>query len=245
MAVPAFNVEAIMAAVRRAEIEAINRVADQVATDARQRAPIRKVFKEPKGYRRKLRPLTAAERDIASRRAQHFYSTVRPDDFARRRALAHIRNYAVAEVPRRGSNNAPGRSRTLRQLGRIDSGRFVSTSGAFPRRGGGFEPGEKLSPLLTSRGRSEVRSGRAIHRTDSGRVQIGGALKASIQSEGAVQTAEGVTARVVAGIRYAKFVELPTIRTAAQPFLRPALHNARARLVEEVAREVRSALRAR
>lgn len=239
----ALNIGVIMARVRVAELEALNRVADQIATDARSRAPIRKSFREPKGYRRKFRSLTAMEQRIATQRANQFYTQVRPDEFARRRAVAHIRNYARAEIPRQGSNNALSRSRGNRQLGFIRQGRFVSTSGAFPRRGGGFEPGARLSGLLTARGRSEVRSGAAIHRTAEGRIQIGGALKASIESEGAVQSAKGATARVTAAIGYAKFVEFPTVRTAAQPFLRPALHNARARLVEEIAREVRQALR--
>jgi hypothetical protein len=73
-------------------------------------------------------------------------------------------------------------------------------------------------------------------------VQIGGALKASIGNEGVVQTANGLKVTVSAAIRYAKYVEFPTIRTAAQPFLLPALHAERGRLPREMAAAIRKQL---
>ena len=124
---------------------------------------------------------------------------------------------------------------------RVDATRVVS------RRTGaqGFDSAS-LNPKLTSRGRYEVRSGRAIHLVPTAgggkSVQIGGRLKASIESEGAIQTGQGATLRVTAGVRYAKFVEFPTIRTSAQPFLLPALHDNRQRLVKTMAAEVKKAL---
>jgi HK97 gp10 family phage protein len=109
----------------------------------------------------------------------------------------------------------------------------------------GFES-QSLNPLLTSRGRYEVRSGRAIHKevlpSGNTKFHIGGALKASIGSEGAIQTGEGVEVRVTAAIRYAKFVEFPTTHNAAQPFLLPALHDNRERLRKEVANEIKRRL---
>lgn len=244
-----FNVAGILAAVQRAEIEALDIVADSIVADARHRAPIRKVFKEPKGFRRKFRPLTGAEKALAIKRANAYYLG-RGDTFGARRAVAHIRNYARVQLPRRGSNNSLVASRTKRILGyqrgrqfipRVDATRVVNRrTGAI-----GYES-KSLNKQLTARGRFEVRSGRAIHTsvTAAGhkRIEIGGALKASIGNEGAVQTANGVTNRVTAGIRYAKYVEFPTIRTAAQPFLLPALHDHRQKLVSVVAAEVKKAL---
>ena len=243
----AFHIANILAVIRAAEAEALNIVAASVVGEARRRAPVRKVFKEAKGFRRKFRQLTSSEKLLAIKRANAFYGS---DSFAGRRATAHIRNYARAEVPRRGSRNALSASRTLRVLGtqrgrqftpRVDARRVVSRISGTS----GFDS-PSLSPLLTSRGRYEVRSGRAIHLAKSASgtttVHVGGALKASIESEGAIQTGSGQQVRVTAGIRYAKFVEFPTIRTAAQPFLLPALHGNRQKLVKTMAAEVRKVL---
>lgn len=244
---PVFNIPAIIAKVRMAEAEALEIVATQIAAEARRRAPIRKVFREKRGFRRKYRELTPAEKLLAIKRATAYYGE---GSFNARRATAHVRNYAKVQLPRKNSANSLARSGRLRILGiergqqffpRGDARRVVSRS----RGTVGFESA-RLNPLLTSRGRSEVRSGAAIHRqalTGGGsRVQIGGALKASIGAEGAIETGNGMEDRVTAAIRYAKFVEFPTIRTAAQPFLLPALHDNRQRLVKTMASEVRKAL---
>lgn len=243
----AFRISAILAAVRQAEMAALEIVGAQVVADARRRAPIRKVFKEPKGFRRKFRELSPAEKLLAIKRANAFYGE---GSFNARRAVAHIRNYAKVQLPRRGSNNSLKASRTLRVLGTMRGRQFVPRTDAtrvVSRRTGaqGFDSAS-LNSKLTSRGRYEVRSGRAIHLspTASGgkSVHIGGALKASIESEGAIQTGSGTELLVTAGIGYAKFVEFPTIRTAAQPFLLPALHDNRQRLVKTMAAEVHKAL---
>jgi HK97 gp10 family phage protein len=242
------DIKGIVAKVRAAEREALEEIGDRVAADARRRAPIRKVFKERKGYRRKTRLLTPREQDIATRRAVHYYRHVQPDEFKLRRATAHIRNYAIVAGQRKGSANSLAASRHLRQLGIERNGRFTSTSGAFRlpiRKGGGFEPGPKLNDLLTARGRYEIRSGRAIHRASSPsgtRVQVGGALKASIESEGVRETSSGQEVVVTAAIRYAKFVEFPTIHNAAQPFLRPALQQERSKAVKTLATRIGEAL---
>jgi HK97 gp10 family phage protein len=245
--VAGFNIPGIIAAVRAAEAEALTIVAASVVAEARRRAPIRKVFKEPKGFRRKTRALTPAEKLLAIKRATAYYGE---GSFNARRATAHIRNYAKVQLPRRGSNNALSRSRTLRVLG-IQRGRqFIPRTDAtrvVSRRTGaqGYNSAH-LNPLLTSRGRFEVRTGRAIHKValagGGSRIEIGGALKASIESEGVVEAGQGSEVRVTAGIRYAKYVEFPTIRTHAQPFLLPALHDNRQRLVKTMAAEVKKAL---
>jgi HK97 gp10 family phage protein len=244
---PAFDIPGIMARVRLAEEAALEIVAARVTAEARRRAPIRKVFKEPKGFRRKFRDLTQGEKLLAVKRANAFYGE---GSFNARRASAHIRNYAKVQLPRRGSNNNLSASRTNRTLGVLRGRQFTPRDDArriVSRRTGasGFDS-PNLNPKLTSRGRYEVRSGRAIHLAPTAgggkSVQIGGALKASIESEGAIQTGQGATITVTAGIGYAKFVEFPTIRTHAQPFLLPALHDNRQRLVKTMAAEVKKAL---
>lgn len=235
------NIAAIISRIESAEVVATEEVADFVAQDARARAPIRKVFREGAGFRRRFRALTPLERNLAIRRAQAYSGY---NDFQRRRSVAYLQHYARAEIRRRGSANSLSRSRTLRVLGTERNGAFRARTDAV-RSGRGYQSAS-LSPLLTARGRYEVRSGRAIHRevlaSGASRVTIGGALKASIESEGAVSTGQGTTVKVTAGIRYAKFVEFPTTHNAAQPFLLPALHDARQRLRQAVAAEVRKAL---
>lgn len=243
----AINIAAVVNAVRQAEIVALSRVAEGVERDAKARAPVRKVFKEPAGHRRAFRDLTDAEKALATKRAiAHPYST----DFQRRQAVGHIRYYARAEVPRRGSANSLKASRQLRILGFISGGKFKSRGGASPTRpnsptqGGYHTP--SLDQRLTARGRYEVRSGRAVtyQVTGSGsvRVQVGGRLKASILAGEPVSGETGTTVRVTAGVRYAKFVEFPTTHNAAQPFLLPALQDHREHLRSELAAEIRSRL---
>jgi HK97 gp10 family phage protein len=244
------NIAEIKARISQGAADGLEEIGDRLATDARRRAPIRKVFKESPGYRRKFRRLTPVEQRIATSRAEHYYRQVKPNEFKRRRAVAHIKNYASVQIPRRGSLNALAASNKLRTLGIERNGRFSSISGAtrlIGRKTGGFEPGAGLSKLLTSRGKYEIRSGKAVHRevTRSGaiRVRVGGALKASIESEGVSETSSGQQVTVTAGIRYAKFVEFPTIHNAAQPFMRPALHALRGEIPKIIAGHIHRALR--
>lgn len=240
------NIALIKSRIEVAAREELDVIGSEIAEDARRRAPIRKVFKERKGFKRKFRPLTEGERSLAIARANNYYTNIQPNEFKRRRALAHLRNYARVELPRRSSANALHNSRNLRQLGVEHRGRFTGVNGSF-RVGRGIEPGDTIRPLLTSRGAHEIRSGRAVFRAPlaSGgtRVQAGGALKASIESEGVTQSPTGLIVRITAAIRYAKYVEFPTIRTAAQPFMRPALHAARASIPRRLAAAIGRALR--
>jgi HK97 gp10 family phage protein len=236
------NIQRIMAAIVAAEAAALVEVAAHVVASARARAPVRKVFREAKGHRRKFRSLTPIERNLAIRRAEAYSGY---NDYQRRRSVAYLRNYARAELRRPGSLNSLSKSRKLRILGTDAGNGFRARVDAVRSGRGGFSSAT-LNPLLTARGRYEVRSGRAVHRevspSGSVRVQIGGRLKASIESEGVVSTGQGSTIVVAARAPYAKFVEFPTTHNAAQPFLLPALHDNRTRLKQVLAREVRKAL---
>jgi hypothetical protein len=238
------RIPAIKALINEAAYETLEEIGDGIAADARRRAPIRKSFKETAGYKRKFRRLMPAEKALAIQRANNYYGRVAPDEFKRRRAVAHIQNYARVQIARPGSANTLSRSRQLRFLGIESGGRFTSVSGASRLRQGGYEPGPAASAAMTSRGRSEARSGSSIHMAEGPggtRVQVGGSLKASIEADPVVQTADGQSVTIAARIRYAKFVEFPTIRTAAQPFLLPALQGQRQRLPELFAANLRKA----
>jgi HK97 gp10 family phage protein len=247
-----FNRELVKDMIRTAMEDAVDETADHVAAEARRRAPIRKVFKERTGYRPKLRALTDAEKSLAIARAEHYYTQVKPNDFKRRRAVAHIKFYAQVASQRPGSANALSRSRDLRHLGNIKGGKFTSQTGATRnyssnQKQAGFNPGPEAAAAMTSAGLGGVRSGRAIHYEASAggahkRVQVGGALKASIENEGVVEVENGVKATVAANIRYAKFVEFPTVRTRAQPFLLPALQQEREAFKSRLASEIRKNL---
>ena len=237
-----FDKERVLSAVRQGMEEGLDEAADRIAADAKRRAPIRKVFREKHGFRPRVRSLTPAEKSIAIARATHYYTHIRPDTFALRRSIAHTQHYAKVRLPTRGSANNLSVSRKKRILGTERAGRFTGVGGTRRNSYGGFEPGEALGKQLSSRGKYEVRSGRAIHLVHtktSTKVQVGGALKASIGNEGVVQTGKGMKATVAAAIYYAKYVEFPTVRTRAQPFLLPALMGERERLPKTIAAAIK------
>lgn len=88
----------------------------------------------------------------------------------------------------------------------------------------GYTTNERVDAQLSSRGRYEVRSGRAAIEGETGKIQIGGRLKKSITASGAQESTKGVTNNIGTDVEYAIYVEFPTSHNAAQPFLLPALH---------------------
>lgn len=234
----------LLARVDAALETALGDAAERVAADARQRAPIRKAFKEKRGFRFKARALTAQERAVSERLRAEYYGS-------RGMAAPEVpAKYNRAQLPSRKSANTLAKTRQLRQLGTIARGRFTGANGAtrtFSYRSGEYryEPGEAVKQRLTARGLREVRSGSAVHEalTPHGtRVQIGGALKASIDTDPVHETATGIEATVAAKIRYAKYVEFPTVHNRAQPFLLPALKDEQRTFVSDVAKTIRSSL---
>lgn len=245
-----FDGARVLDAVRAGLEEGLDKAAERIAADARQRAPIRKAFREKQGFRFKNRRLTATEQALVIRRANAYYGS---EGFRRmwqamspeKQARAAF-NYSHALLPSRRSANTLEHSRADRQLGVVRGGRFHGFNGAtrvWGKNGAGVEPGEAVRAKLTSRGLGEVRSGSAVHTSATGQVQIGGALKASIGAMPAHQTADGMEATVVAAIGYAKFVEFPTTHNRAQPFLLPALKDEQRTFTHDVADSIRSSLR--
>jgi hypothetical protein len=232
--------------------DGIDEAADRIAADARQRAPIRKVFKEKRGFRRKIREATSQETVVRQRltneyyRAQAAYGVVdRLGRTARQKRSLSLMKYKAIMRPSRKSANAWANSREDRQLGVVRRGTFRGYSGnrrIWTRSGAGVEPGEPLRAKLTARGLYELRTGRGVFQSATGEVQAGGALKASIDTRPVHETAAGVETEVVAAIRYAKYVEFPTVHNRAQPFLLPALKDEQRTFVRDVAASIRRSL---
>lgn len=88
---------------------------------------------------------------------------------------------------------------------------------------GRLRPG---APELTSRGRYELRTGRANF-TGPGGSTLGGRLRGEIHVVPAEGRGPRWVAKVVSPTRYAKYVEFGTRHSRAQPYLRPALSQVR------------------
>lgn len=163
----------------------LNASANEAAAIAKERAPVRKVFKGGVG------------RASLQNRAEV-------------RAESHLRQQLrLAPGPVRTQRTPANRvhsNMALRQLAR---------------------PGRlRIATPLTSRGRYELRTGRANFRGPGG-ATLGGRLRGEIH----VQPAEGGgtrwVAKVVSPTPYAKYVEFGTRHNRAQPYLRPALNQVR------------------
>lgn len=90
---------------------------------------------------------------------------------------------------------------------------------------------------LTSRGRFELRSGRA-NVFSNGQATLGGRLRNEITSEPA--TGEVIfVGRVISPTPYAKYVEFGTRHARAQPYLRPAVASQRNAFRERLTRALR------
>lgn len=128
---------------------------------------------------------------------------------------------AIAEAQlRRDTGLGPGPVRTQRgaasPVHSIMKYRELSTSGQL--RAG--------APETTSRGRYELRTGRANF-TGPGGTTVGGRLRGEIHVVPAEGRGPRWTAKVVSPTKYAKYVEFGTRHSRAQPFMRPALSQVR------------------
>jgi HK97 gp10 family phage protein len=77
---------------------------------------------------------------------------------------------------------------------------------------------------ITSAAKKDIARGHGVNfNTKTGRAVLGGTLRKSIRIVPAGKSARVIRRTVRAHAPYAKFVEFPTARTSAQPFMRPAL----------------------
>lgn len=129
----------------------------------------------------------------------------------------------------------------------IDAGaeRIVQGRGEYPvlepRVSGGYSTiGAQPVPTAQEPGRTEQYNvGKARGFGISYKYQLGGRLRRDIEAMEPISTGKTVSVSVVSKAPYSRYVEFPTSRTAAQPFLRPALKQHRRRLKELMKREIR------
>lgn len=139
---------------------------------------------------------------------------------------------AAAEAHLRSSLGlAPGRVRTQRTA--------ASRIHAFGPRRILLSPGRlQFNTPLTSRGRYELKSGRANFKT-GGKNYLGGRLRGEIRADPAEVDGQRVSGKVVSPTPYAKFVELGTHHNRAQPYLRPAIAQQREAFRARLAKVIR------
>lgn len=120
---------------------------------------------------------------------------------------------------------------------------FLSVTKIRKPTGGSFA----LSSLLTSRGRYEVSSGRAVHEG-----LVGGKLRASIHASGPIEEGYRISALVSAEAHdkgrthnYARDQEFGSRHNRKHPFLRPALLESKDYLFKALKREMESGQRPR
>lgn len=174
-----------------------------IAEDARGRAPVRKIFKGSTG-RATLQSTEEAAAEVAVRsRLGLAQGPVR----TQRTPAARVHRFG----PRRLLQKPAFDPRVSRFRGA--GGQLVASAGQSNRL--------VFDTPTTSRGRYEIRTGRA-NITIGGQTFVGGRLRREITST----PAEGgaiLTARVSSPTPYAKYVEFGTRHNRAQPYLRPAI----------------------
>ena len=108
--------------------------------------------------------------------------------------------------------------RTFRVSGEVRTQRLRELSGPTQL---------KVPTPLTSRGRYELRSGRAAFTRPGGRATLGGRLRGEIHAVPSESGGPVWVAKVVSPTPYAKYVEFGTRHARSQPYLRPALAQVR------------------
>jgi hypothetical protein len=204
---------------------------------AKQHCPVRKVTK--KGGRVSTRDLDDAEiaalpdfvkKGLNPATNTYIRTGKRPQQVVKR-SLAGYEEPQFRHKGRKGSYPQGIRQVTQDE----DTGRY-----SLATRMAGLRPGQLERAVLTSRGRYELRTGRGVF-ARGGELHLGGRLKREIHGEmeeGVFRQSGILRAKLVSPTEYAPYVEFPTSRTAAQPYMRPA----RDAMEAVFERNVRSAL---
>ncbi len=192
---------------------AVNETIAEVTADAKERAPVRKIFKGSAG-RTRLQSIEEAASEAATRS---------------RLGLAPGRVQTQSSPAARVHGFGPRRLLDRPALPAFDVGsrRFRGPSGRFlsPAAFSAQQPVHgrlRFSTPTTSRGRYEIRTGRA-NISLGGRTFVGGRLKSEIGAQAAEASQHLITGHVISPTPYAKYVEFGTRHNRAQPYLRPAL----------------------
>lgn len=288
------NAEAIFSAVQTGMLHGMNTWLEIVAEQARQKAPIRRAFKDQMasrrtGWRSVFAGKGSSEAVLANYRLMYSgagHETLRTKSI-RGATVVQVRSWK-AQGPTEPAHQAWKPGNALHMLGRDTGGlayegeltsrarwayrqalknwrdpgegSYQMTEGKETRSGAfkdlqtrtvAREGGDKESALVVVM-KGEHGEANAAERlkelgsyaSRSAVVQMGGTLRKSIRSTRAQIQGTKVTGRVVAEVRYAKYVEFGTAtRGRAQPFMRPALHQNRRQLPRSVASDVRHVLK--
>ena len=251
--------------VRDAAKTGIEESARAVEKRAKSLAPVRKIGNEGKGYR--YRRYSADEAKAASK--LKMWKSIDPNDrpnfrTAYRRTEAHrvspfnrtlLQRQTV--FPDKGKTGISGFAFTARS--KEDAARWTRTLARMNRKAqldtirgaallqGRFGDKFDMTSEEESRGhwgpfipvQSKVGSGKP-HTV----FQFGGRLKRDIEYDGQPrQSGKKLIATVISGAPYSKYVEFPTRRTKAQPFLMPALKEERGKMLDRVAKHMRAELK--
>jgi HK97 gp10 family phage protein len=181
-----FSADAVWNRIAPRIVAGVNATAEEAATIARQKAPVRKAFKGGVGHA-SVQTGVEAQADAALRRS-----------------------LGLGPGPVRVQRTAASPVHSIMKY------RELATSGQL--RAG--------APELTSRGRYELKVGRANF-SGPGGTTLGGRLRGEIHVVPAEGRGPRWVARVVSPTRYAKYVEFGTRHNRAQPYLRPALSQVR------------------
>jgi HK97 gp10 family phage protein len=242
--------------------EAVNEVAEHAHDRALRDVPSRKIFRygraprtgDRQQARQETRTLSVAEAasEAAIRRRLGLPSAF-PTDSSGRRTRGSSPQVQTALFP--GNYRTRDRANNYRSM---DRRQFATIKGENrlvileEREFRGKARGEKVSrtyrvPVpnaeaesdLDARGRYELKKGRAIAERKGEGQTLGGALRRTVEDGLTPATPGGklIKATIEAGsgeVDYAKYVEFGTRRSRAQPFLRPALAQAREELRDAV-----------
>jgi HK97 gp10 family phage protein len=192
--------ESLAEEILEAATRALGEGAQLVAVRAKRHAPVRSIFggtPPEEGFERDFRlSELRTERRILSRRGLKPTVTPRPTNLAPRWWRERRTAYAEAMLAH----------------GMVER-----------KRGAVLDP---TNYVLSKRGASEVRSGRAKFGT-WGHQYIGGRLRGEIFATPPSRTGSRAEAWVISPTRYAKYQEFGTRHNRAQPFLRPAAEESR------------------
>lgn len=220
--------------------------ATQVHTAAVERAPVRKAFKSNRkatkhdvaDFSQKIRGGSFTGADIQEA-AGLLAVNLNPTQAA---GLLAAVNTGKAQSNTRGtlgpnhlSWRRNRRSRiTGRDLREITPGRTI---GGRATRGGTFNRGRLRRQGITLLGRASREAARGVGVIRSGgRRQYGGYLKKHIVIIQPADAGNRMVFTVRSEAPYSRYVEFPTSRTAAQPFMLPALKGVRNRLASNIRR---------
>jgi hypothetical protein len=242
--------ESAVARIREQAYEGALETARQVQSDAVHRAPVRKAFKG--GKRAKTSDIRAFEMKVRGggrltggeikEAAALLGINVSDSQVA---ALGHGQLGHGGSAANRGSSSA---GMAARQRLRVRRDRFgqrvlgsqvirnlpsgkVRVEGNQRRRA--FSVGKSVSGRLSGRAKYDIKRGRGVILLGGGQAQYGGYLRKHIH---VVEDYENHRVSVRSEAPYSRYVEFPTSRTAAQPYLLPAFKAARGRLAGNIRR---------